>query len=57
MYADANVFYQGWGLKKTHVAHRLDEAKKALSTYSYDACLTDLNLPMVMVSTALRLDE
>nr|WP_257229253.1 MULTISPECIES: sigma-54 dependent transcriptional regulator [unclassified Acinetobacter] len=30
---------------KTHVAHRLDEAKKALSTYSYDACLTDLNLP------------
>lgn len=30
---------------KTHVTHRLDEAKKALSTYSYDACLTDLNLP------------
>ncbi|MGE8684617.1 MAG: sigma-54-dependent transcriptional regulator [Acinetobacter sp.] len=29
----------------THVAHRLDEAKIALSKHVYDACLTDLNLP------------
>lgn len=29
----------------THVAHRLDEAKSALSKHVYDACLTDLNLP------------
>lgn len=30
---------------KTHVAHRLDQAKHALSKHVYDACLTDLNLP------------
>ncbi len=30
---------------KTHIAHRLEQAKKCLSENSYDACLTDLNLP------------
>ncbi|RKG33515.1 sigma-54-dependent transcriptional regulator [Acinetobacter tianfuensis] len=30
---------------KTHVAHRLSEARKCLSENQYDACLTDLNLP------------
>ena len=30
---------------KTHIAHRLEQAKKLLSENSYDACLTDLNLP------------
>ena len=26
---------------KTHIAHRLEQAKKLLSENSYDACLTD----------------
>lgn len=30
---------------KTHIAHRLEQAKKCLSENKYDACLTDLNLP------------
>ncbi|WP_419193727.1 sigma-54-dependent transcriptional regulator [Acinetobacter terrae] len=30
---------------KTHIAHRLEQAKKRLSENEYDACLTDLNLP------------
>ncbi|MGD9698090.1 MULTISPECIES: sigma-54 dependent transcriptional regulator [unclassified Acinetobacter] len=30
---------------KTHIAYRLEQAKKFLSEYRYDACLTDLNLP------------
>lgn len=30
---------------KTHIAHRLEQAKKLLSENKYDACLTDLNLP------------
>ena len=30
---------------KTHIAYRLEQAKKLLSDNSYDACLTDLNLP------------
>ena len=30
---------------KTHIAHRLEQAKKRLSENGYDACLTDLNLP------------
>ncbi|WP_445346573.1 sigma-54-dependent transcriptional regulator [Acinetobacter bohemicus] len=30
---------------KTHIAYRLEQAKKLLSENSYDACLTDLNLP------------
>lgn len=30
---------------KTHIAHRLEQAKKCLSENGYDACLTDLNLP------------
>jgi two-component system response regulator PilR (NtrC family) len=30
---------------KTHIAHRLEQAKKLLSEHGYDACLTDLNLP------------
>lgn len=30
---------------KTHIAHRLEQAKKLLSENGYDACLTDLNLP------------
>ncbi|WP_409410409.1 sigma-54-dependent transcriptional regulator [Acinetobacter terrae] len=30
---------------KTHIAHRLEQAKKRLSENKYDACLTDLNLP------------
>ncbi|MCG2608550.1 sigma-54 dependent transcriptional regulator [Acinetobacter sp. SM34] len=30
---------------KTHIAHRVEQAKKFLSEYRYDACLTDLNLP------------
>ncbi len=29
----------------THIAHRIEDAKKALSNHVYDACLTDLNLP------------
>ncbi|AXY55482.1 sigma-54-dependent Fis family transcriptional regulator [Acinetobacter chinensis] len=30
---------------KTHIAHRLSEARQLLSEHQYDACLTDLNLP------------
>ena len=30
---------------KTHITHRLEQAKKCLSDHQYDACLTDLNLP------------
>ena len=30
---------------KTHIAYCLEQAKKLLSDNSYDACLTDLNLP------------
>ncbi len=30
---------------RTHIAHRLEDAKKCLSNHQYDACLTDLNLP------------
>ena len=30
---------------KTHIAYRLEQAKKLLSENRYDACLTDLNLP------------
>lgn len=30
---------------KTHIAYRLEQAKKRLSENKYDACLTDLNLP------------
>ena len=30
---------------KTHIAYRLEQAKKCLSDHQYDACLTDLNLP------------
>jgi two-component system response regulator PilR (NtrC family) len=30
---------------KTHIAHRLEQAKKCLSENGYDACLMDLNLP------------
>lgn len=30
---------------KTHIAHRVEQAKKRLAEYEYDACLTDLNLP------------
>lgn len=30
---------------RTHVAHRLSEARQCLSDNQYDACLTDLNLP------------
>lgn len=30
---------------RTHIAHRLSEAKQCLSDHQYDACLTDLNLP------------
>jgi two-component system response regulator PilR (NtrC family) len=30
---------------KTHIAHRLEQARKLLSEHNYDACLTDLNLP------------
>jgi two-component system response regulator PilR (NtrC family) len=30
---------------KTHIAHRLSEARQLLSEHHYDACLTDLNLP------------
>ncbi|WP_171255368.1 sigma-54 dependent transcriptional regulator [Acinetobacter sp. SFB] len=30
---------------KTHIAYRLEQAKKCLSENEYDACLTDLNLP------------
>ncbi|WP_236761088.1 sigma-54-dependent transcriptional regulator [Acinetobacter sp. NCu2D-2] len=30
---------------KTHIAHRLADAKQRLTDYQYDACLTDLNLP------------
>lgn len=30
---------------RTHIAYRLEQAKKCLAEYQYDACLTDLNLP------------
>ena len=30
---------------RTHIAHRLQDAKKYLADHQYDACLTDLNLP------------
>lgn len=30
---------------RTHIAHRLEDAKKCLADHQYDACLTDLNLP------------
>jgi two-component system, NtrC family, response regulator PilR len=30
---------------QTHIAHRVEQAKKLLSQHSYDACITDLNLP------------
>lgn len=30
---------------KTHIAHRLEQARYFFSEYRYDACLTDLNLP------------
>lgn len=30
---------------RTHIAYRLEQAKKCLSDHQYDACLTDLNLP------------
>lgn len=30
---------------KTHIAHRVEQAKKCLAEHEYDACLTDLNLP------------
>ncbi|CAB1219432.1 Transcriptional regulatory protein ZraR [Acinetobacter bouvetii] len=30
---------------KTHIAHRLEQAKRLLTDNRYDACLTDLNLP------------
>ncbi len=30
---------------RTHIAHRLEDAKKCLANHQYDACLTDLNLP------------
>ena len=30
---------------RTHIAHRLEDAKKFLTDHQYDACLTDLNLP------------
>ena len=30
---------------RTHIAHRLADAKKCLTDHQYDACLTDLNLP------------
>ena len=30
---------------QTHIAHRVEQAKKLLSQNSYDACITDLNLP------------
>lgn len=30
---------------KTHIAYRLEQARKCLSENEYDACLTDLNLP------------
>ena len=30
---------------RTHIAHRLEDAKKRLADHQYDACLTDLNLP------------
>ena len=28
---------------RTHIAYRLEQAKKCLSDHQYDACLTDLN--------------
>ncbi|MCO8041108.1 sigma-54 dependent transcriptional regulator [Acinetobacter sp. S4400-12] len=30
---------------RTHIAHRLEDAKQRLTDHQYDACLTDLNLP------------
>ncbi len=30
---------------QTHVAYRVEQAKKLLAEHQYDACLTDLNLP------------
>ena len=30
---------------KTHIAYRLEQAKKLLCEHEYDACITDLNLP------------
>ena len=30
---------------RTHIAHRLSEARQCLTEHQYDACLTDLNLP------------
>ena len=30
---------------KTHLAYRVEQAKKFFSEFQYDACLTDLNLP------------
>lgn len=30
---------------RTHIAHRLEDAKQRLTDHHYDACLTDLNLP------------
>ncbi|EXB70563.1 sigma-54 dependent transcriptional regulator [Acinetobacter sp. 230853] len=30
---------------RTHIAHGLEQAKKLFQQHSYDACLTDLNLP------------
>lgn len=30
---------------QTHVAYRVEQAKKLLTEHQYDACLTDLNLP------------
>jgi two-component system, NtrC family, response regulator PilR len=30
---------------QTHIAHRVEQAKNLLSKNSYDACITDLNLP------------
>ena len=30
---------------RTHIAHRLEDAKKCLRDHQYDACRTDLNLP------------
>lgn len=30
---------------KTHIAHRISQAKKFFKEFRYDACITDLNLP------------
>lgn len=30
---------------RSHIAHRIEQAKKLLCQHSYDACITDLNLP------------